>query len=175
MNDIDTPIRTKASGQWWVQVRGESYGPYSRDQLATFISEGRVLPTTKVSDAKDGVFIEARKVIGLMGHTRDAANDQGGAANIFVHADISSGASNAFKAAMSAAGSFCDLGPGLWLLRTNLSVGAIRNTLSQSLESGDRLVVVDASRDRLAWFNLGPEVDVKITKVWNTALRPEQR
>ena len=49
----------------------------------------------------------------------------------------------------------------------------IRNTLSQTLERGDRFVVVDATRDRLAWFNLGPEVDVRISKVWNGPLRPD--
>jgi hypothetical protein len=72
-------------------------------------------------------------------------------------------------------GVVCDLAPGLWLVRTRFSAGVIRNTLSQTLERGDRFVVVDATRDRLAWFNLGPETDVRIAKVWNGPLRPEAR
>ena len=35
----------------------------------------------------------------------------------------------------------CDLAPGLWLLRTSHSAGVVRNTLSQTLERGDRFVV----------------------------------
>jgi hypothetical protein len=33
------------------------------------------------------------------------------------------------------------------------------------------MVVIDASRDRLAWFSLGPEVDVRLGNVWNAPLR----
>ncbi len=61
----------------------------------------------------------------------------------------------------------------MWLLRTRHSAGIIRNKLSQTLEQGDRFVVIDASRDRFAWFNLGPEVDVRVSKVWNGPLRSE--
>ena len=75
-------------------------------------------------------------------------------------------------AALESMGFVCDLGPGLWLVRTRFTSGVIRNTLSQTLERGDRFVVIDATRDRLAWFNLGPEVDVRIGKVWNGPLAP---
>ncbi len=60
-------------------------------------------------------------------------------------------------AALESMGSICELAPGLWLVRTRFSAGVIRNTLSQTLERGDRFVVIDATRDRVAWFNLGPE------------------
>jgi hypothetical protein len=102
-----------------------------------------------------------------------AANDAEEAANVFVHAEIFSGSWMAFMAALESMGFVCDLGPGLWLVRTRYTSGVIRNTLSQTLERGDRFVVIDASRDRLAWFNLGPEVDVRIGKVWNGPLRTE--
>jgi hypothetical protein len=129
-----------------------------------------------VSDAEDGNWIEARRVIGLMAPLRaDAANDSVEGANVFVHAEIVSGSWNAFMAALTSMGHICDLAPGLWMVRTRFSAGVIRNTLSQTLERGDRFVVIDATRDRLAWFNLGPETDVKITKVWNGPLRTEAR
>lgn len=170
------PIHLPAAKRWWVQVRGRAYGPYTTEQLSSFISEGRVRPNTRVSDAEDGVWIEARRVIGLSQAFRhEAANDVAEAANVFVHAEIFSGSWQSFMAALESMGAVCELAPGLWLVRTRFSAGVIRNTLSQTLERGDRFVVIDATRDRLAWFNLGPEVDVKITKVWNTALRPEQR
>lgn len=162
--------------QWWVQVRGRKFGPYTIEQMARFLSEGRVRPTTLVSADGATDWIEARRVMALRGlRTPAPANDAVEAANVFIHAEIISGSWNAFMAALESMGTVCDLAPGLWLVRTKFSAGVVRNTLSQTLERGDRFVVVDASRDRLAWFNLGPETDVRIAKVWNGPLRGETR
>ncbi|HYD86206.1 MAG TPA: DUF4339 domain-containing protein [Vitreimonas sp.] len=174
MSDAAIPMQTPAAGQWWVQVRGKAYGPYTMEQLTAFVAEGRVRPATPVSNSPDGAWIEARKVIGLT-RALEPANDAAEAANVFVHAEIFSGSWNNFMAALTSLGHVCDLSPGLWLVRTRFSAGVIRNTLSQTLERGDRFVVVDATRDRLAWFNLGPETDVRIQKVWNGPLRVEAR
>lgn len=175
MSEVAAPEKTSATGHWWVQVRGKAYGPYSLAQLRRFAGEGRIRPATAVADAKDGAWVEARKVIGLTDAFRgnQGAGDNAQGANVFVHAEIVSGAWNAFMAALESMGHVADLAPGLWLVRTRFSAGVVRNTLSQTLERGDRFVVVDASRDRLAWFNLGPEVDVRISKVWNGPLRAE--
>jgi hypothetical protein len=175
VSDVATPARTTSTGQWWVQVRGKAYGPYSMAQLMRFAAEGRIRPATSVSDRKDGAWVEARRVIGLTAALRAPANDTAEAANVFVHAEIVSGSWNAFMAALESMGFVCDLAPGLWLIRTRHSAGVVRNTLSQTLEHGDRFVVIDATRDRLAWFNLGPEVDVRISKVWNGPLRADNQ
>lgn len=177
MSDIAAPVRATSTGQWWVQVRGKTYGPYTMDQLTSFVAEGRVRPATQVSDDPDGAWVEARKVVGLMAPlcAGEPANDSDAAANVIVHAEIASGGWTAFMAALESTGSVCDLAPGLWLIRTRYSAGIIRNTLSQALGRGDRFVVVDSSHDRLAWFNLGPEVDVRISRVWNGPLRGERR
>jgi hypothetical protein len=182
VSDVITLVKQGAkiasAGQWWVKVRGQSYGPYAMDQLSTFVAEGRIRPATLVTDKPDGAWVEARRVMGLMAPLRSdsAANDAAAeAANTFVHAEIVSGSWNAFMAALESMGSVCELSPGLWLVRTRFSAGVMRNALSQTLERGDRFVVMDASRDRLAWFNLGPEIDVKISKVWNGPLRGEKR
>ncbi len=167
----DAATRLKNTGQWWVRVRGEAYGPYSMTQLSGFVLEGRIGAATQVSDRPNGAWIEARRVIGLLG---EAGNDNAAqTANVIVHAEILSGSWNAFMAALESLGSVCEMAPGLSLLRTRYTVGMIRNTLSQTLERGDRFVVVDASRDRLAWFNLGMEVDARIAKVWNGPPRAE--
>ena len=169
---INSPIAT----QWWVQIRGRSFGPYTIEQMARFMSEGRVKPTSMVADNPNSGWMEARKVMSLRGlRTPAAANDAAGAANVFVQAEIFSGATMTFLAALEDLGTVCDLAPGLWLVRTKFSAGVIRNTLSQTLETGDRFVVIDATRDRLAWFNLGPETDVRIGKVWNGPLRAETK
>lgn len=175
MSDAATnqaPVRAASAGHWWVNVRGKTYGPYTRTRLAAFVAEGRVRPTTRVSDSREGVWVEARRVFGLIGEAKTTpANEQAEAANVFVHAEIVAGGYNAFMAALESLGVICELAPSLWLVRTPYSAGLIRNTLSQTLERGDRFVVMDATRDRLAWFNLGPETDVRIAKVWNGPLR----
>jgi hypothetical protein len=165
------PLKATSASQWWVQVRGKAFGPYSIEQMARFLSEGRVRPTTMVSDKPDSGWTQARRVMSLRGLRTPAAADKVEAANVFVQAEIFSGAWMAFMAALESMGAVCDLSPGLWLLRTSYSAGVIRNTLSQTLERGDRFVVIDATRDRFAWFNLGPEVDARINTVWNAPLR----
>ena len=177
MSDVALPTKADTSAKWYVQVRGKPFGPYPIEQMARFMAEGRVRPTTLVADKPDGTWLEARRVLALRGlRAPTASNDtQAEAANVFVHAEIVSGSWNAFMAALESMGGVCDLASGLWLVRTRFSAGVIRNTLSQTLERGDRFVVIDATRDRFAWFNLGPEIDVRIGKVWNGPLREEKK
>jgi GYF domain 2 len=173
VSDVAT-LKSATTNKWWVQIRGRAFGPYSIEQMATFLTEGRVRPTTLVSANGKSDWIEARRVMALRGLRKPAnGNDTEEAANVFVHAEIFSGSWMGFMAALESMGFVCDLGPGLWLVRTRFTSGVIRNTLSQTLERGDRFVVIDATRDRLAWFNLGPEVDVRISKVWNGPLRAD--
>lgn len=166
--------RSAAAKKWWVQVRGRAFGPYSLEQMAHFLSEGRVRPNSLVSDNGETNWTEARRIMALRGLRRPQPGaDAAEAANLVVHAELRSGAWMGFMAALESMGAVCELAPGLWLLRTPYSAGVLRNTLSQTLERGDRFVVVDATRDRLAWFNLGPEVDVRIAQVWNAPLRAQ--
>ncbi|MDX2237555.1 MAG: DUF4339 domain-containing protein [Hyphomonadaceae bacterium] len=167
------PTTTEAAAaDWWVKVREAPYGPYTGAQLLKFIEEGRVRPNTHVARAKDGPWKEARTHADLFVQPRAEAAQAGGdqsLANLFVYAEIHSGAWMPFMAALETLGRICEVAPGFWLVRTHRSVGVMRNTLSQTLERGDRFVVIDATRDRFAWFNLGPEVDSRIKEVWNAA------
>jgi hypothetical protein len=56
--------------------------------------------------------------------------------------------------------------PQVWLLACDLSINALRNALVQKLGKLDMLFVVDATRDRAAWFNFGPEADTRIRRLW---------
>jgi hypothetical protein len=156
-------------------VRGEAYGPYDLAQMHAYMTENRVLPSSLVSQNIPGEWREARSFEVLIGAVRPAsfraaAKTGGEAANVFVHAEINSGAYGAFVLALRGLGAVCELTPTMWLVRTTHSSGVIRNTLSQTLERGDRFIAIDATRDRFAWFNLGPEVDVKIKDVWNAPI-----
>ncbi|MBI1187294.1 MAG: DUF4339 domain-containing protein [Alphaproteobacteria bacterium] len=164
-----------ATETWWVQAKGAAYGPYTRAQLQRFAGEGRVRGASLVSMRRDGGWREAQATPELAGVFAAPAQPTGFApaktahepGNLFVFAEIHSGAWTQFLAALEAMGRIAELAPGFWILRTRLSAGAVRNTLSQTLASGDRFVVVDATRDRLAWFNMGPGPEVAIRDVWN--------
>jgi hypothetical protein len=59
--------------------------------------------------------------------------------------------------------------PGIWLLNGPYTAGSIRNQLLHHFGTLDSFFIIDASRDKLAWFNLGPEVDSQIRQVWRRA------
>jgi len=163
--------------EWRVQVRGRDYGPFQISQLVEFVREGRIRPATLVSNNGAKSWIEARSVPALEAALSTVANrahaEAPEAANLFVHAAIFSSASSSFICTLESLGRIAELAPGFWLVRTRHTSGVVRNTLSQTLERGDRFIVVDSTRDRFAWFNLGPEVDVRIKGVWNAALASE--
>ena len=92
MNDaVSSKIATAST--WWVQIRGKAFGPYSLEQMARFLAEGRVRPSTMVSNQPDTGWTESRRVQELRGlRTPQASNDTAvEAANIFVHAEIITG------------------------------------------------------------------------------------
>lgn len=183
MSDAVATLSANTADQWWVQVRGQAYGPYSAEQMRGFIQEGRVRPSTHVTNKIENGWTEARRVPGLQpgaradSFRRQAPSNEAHveAANVFVFAEIRSGAWMPFMAALESMGALVELAPGLWLVRTRHSAGVIRNALSQTLERGDKFVVMDSTRDRFAWYNLGPEVDVRINQVWNAALKAEKK
>jgi hypothetical protein len=59
--------------------------------------------------------------------------------------------------------------PQTWVLSSELSVNAIRNILIQKLGKLDVIFVIDATNDKIAWFNYSPEQEVRVRRVWNKA------
>ena len=76
-----------------------------------------------------------------------------------------SAASN-IEGAINSLGSAYRLTNNVWIISTEQSVSAVRNRLVQELGKADSLFVIDASRGKAAWFNFGPEADVRIRRVW---------
>ncbi len=165
---------------WWVKTNDKVYGPYTRAQMGRFIVEGRIAATTMISAKPDGDWNEARhcKAFRAALHEerttfhvnkteRRAEAEQ---ANILVWTDMISGASRRVEQELRNLGPVVEIAAGVYMLRTRKTAGMVRNAVSQTMERGDKVLVVDASRDRLAWFNLGPETDVHIREVWNAQL-----
>lgn len=61
--------------------------------------------------------------------------------------------------------------PQSWVLTSEASLNTIRNRLVQKLGKIDALFIVDAARDKAAWFNFGPENDSRVRRMWS---RPQE-
>lgn len=75
-------------------------------------------------------------------------------------------AANNLEKAINSLGHSYRLTSNVWIISTEQSVSAVRNRLVQELGKADWLFVIDASRGKAAWFNFGPEADVRIRRVW---------
>lgn len=87
-------------------------------------------------------------------------------ANFIVIADIRARSSTPFEAAMNKLGQNYRLNQLTWVLHTDKTAGQLRNELVQHIGQSDNIFIVDATRGKMAWFNLGPEADARIRKVW---------
>jgi hypothetical protein len=171
------------SQSWWVNANLKVYGPYTLGQMGRFIMEGRVIGSTLVATKADGEWVEARFAPSLRGSLHDERTNfhvqpgemrkQATSANMLVWADIVTGATFTFEEELRKLGPVAQIAPGLFILRSTRTAGVVRNALSQVLGRGDKFMVIDASRDRLAWFNLGPEIDVRVRDVWNAPITDE--
>jgi hypothetical protein len=83
--------------------------------------------------------------------------------------DLKSGTSHHLEEAINALGPAYQLMHNIWIISSDQTVNAVRNRLVQELGRTDSLFVIDASRGKAAWFNFGPEADVRIRRVWQKA------
>jgi GYF domain 2 len=187
MSLVSASVSDALNGVWRINVSGQVYGPYTGHQIKAFATEGRIAPHSIVQTGEQGPWITAidDPILGQlfvkkqlpaatsMGEPQTTRAAEGAAAaaevataNFVIVADIRSRASTPFEAAMSKMGDNYRLNPIVWLLHTDRTAGAIRNELVQHLGQTDTLFIVDATRGKTAWFNLGPEPDSKIRRVW---------
>jgi len=174
-------VSNALEGKWRINVSGQVYGPYTGHQIKAFAAEGRIAPHSIVQASEQGPWITAidDPVLGqLFVLTQPRAPEPLGkpgespapaelsAANFVVVADLRSRGSGPFEAAIAKLGQSYRLNPLVWLLHSDRTAGAIRNELVQHMGQSDTLVIIDATRGKTAWFNLGPEGDAKIRKVW---------
>ncbi|HXJ02351.1 MAG TPA: DUF4339 domain-containing protein [Micropepsaceae bacterium] len=80
--------------------------------------------------------------------------------------DLKSRGSANFEHAIASLGPHYQLQPNVWIVSSEQSVNAVRNRLIQELGKSDALFVIDATRGKAAWFNFGPDADVRIRRVW---------
>jgi hypothetical protein len=90
-------------------------------------------------------------------------------ANFIVIMDIKARYAGPLEQAIMSLGPAYKLAPNVWCVNTDTTAAGLLNDLSIHIGKTDSMFIVDATRDRTAWHNLGPETDAKIRRVWRRA------
>jgi hypothetical protein len=170
-----------AQDSWFVSVDGKSYGPYSDEQVAAFVREGRVTQQTQVM--RDGerwlaagahshlthLFAPDALLTGPTSAPIAASGEvisQETLAKVVVIAELRTGSSIAFEAAVSKLGKAYRLNQYVWLVHTSLPIAQLRKDLAAQVGRNDPLFIADTTHGRAAWINFGPGAEATIKALW---------
>ena len=175
--------------QWYVQVSGQSYGPYNIDQMRNFIEEGRVISSSLISqDMVQGFAMAAAfpafapmlapkpvqspslkpQASSNEDYSEPAIASQRAQVTVFlVMAEIRSDNAMHFLQVLQTYGTAQRIGDTVWLLRSDIQLEAIHGALSATLDRSDRLFILDSFANKTAWSNIGADMDKRIRDMWN--------
>jgi len=182
------------SHTWTISVSGQSYGPYTAEQMQSFAGQGRLAPQSLV--ARDGenqlraasddpllaalfrpaaspaaqrptqfFTAEGNEEIQSFGRGEADVGD-GQRAHFLIVADMKSRSISGLEEEIFNLGPAIPILPQAWLLASDMPINAIRQSLVQKLGKLDTLFIADATHDKAAWFNFGPEQDSRIRRIW---------
>lgn len=170
-------------GAWTINVAGRTYGPYTAERMRAFAAEGRVGPHSLVAHEDSGDWHEAQhepefseffsRPADTPAHpapaTAPAEPAEPARAHFAIIVDLKSRAPVNLEQAFMSLGPAYKLLSNVWIVSSDQTVNAMRNRLVQELGKLDSLFVIDATRGKAAWFNFGPDADVRIRRVWQKA------
>jgi hypothetical protein len=93
--------------------------------------------------------------------SQDPAPATGPARILVIWAEVAAERLPAFHAVLGGLGAGVTIQPGLWLVQARAAPAAVRNALSRRLAAADQLLVVEATLDQTAWFNLPRDRDIR--------------
>lgn len=168
--------QTSKLERWAMKIGRSVYGPYTQKEMESLASQGLLAPHSRI--AKHGSTnwnrASADPVIGEIFGRRyhQDAKDQvptaeTQATNFALFLEIASDSNIDLFQAIRNLGPSSRISRSCWLVKSERTAGAIRNALVPLMANADSLLVIDTSKSKLAWFNLGPEADSKIRKVWD--------
>lgn len=174
------PEGTRADDTTWqlasdVDAFAESFGVTKEpDRVAPNYRS----PAEQASDAKAEASIIQEVAPEATGSARPAYGPAKGqidrrrqpeTANFIVIMDIKARYAGQLEQAIMSLGPAYKLAPNVWCVNTDSTAAGLLNDLSIHIGKTDSMFIVDATRDRTAWHNLGPETDAKIRRVWRRA------
>lgn len=164
--------------KWRVKVGDKVYGPYPRTRLLDFLKEGRITASSLLSCGNDEFFLRADQHPQLRWDFRaprkrrfgdprlEAGETEAPVCNYFIAGRLLS-SHEAFEKVLNGAGRFTRAGGDMWVLRSRQSIQQIRSQLVITMKPHEYFVIVNATKDRLAWYSLGVENDVSVRSVWD--------
>ena len=170
-----------AQDSWFVSVDGKSYGPYTEEQLNSFAREGRVTAMTPVmrSGERWSLAGEHRQLAYMFAPSPPPAPQSGppaadaaetpaqeALAKVVIVAELRSGSSIAFEAAVAKLGKNYRLNQYVWLVYTSLPIAQLRKDLAAQVGRNDPLFIADTTHGRAAWVNFGPGAEATIKSLW---------
>ena len=160
---------------WCVKSGDTVYGPYTLGQITAFISENRIVRRTLISDDGGTHFQAAERIAALVtalacAPTPKRREADAGPGNFIVVTQLEGESEHGVTAVLNSVGRFAEATNGIYILRSTLRLAKIREKLAAVTGSHDRFIIVDASRNRIAWLNHGPETDVHLRSVWDKDL-----
>lgn len=167
LSEIDPPV-------WRVLVKGSVYGPYTLGQMQTFISDRRIGPGTQIAEGNGGAFLPAarHKVLAASLRTQREKTrpEDAEVFNYLIITRLSGTGDMQMVSAINRLGSFAEIMPGVYALRSRMRQNKLRERIQQTVASSDQIMIANATTGRLAWLNLGPEADIHIRRVWDSDL-----
>jgi hypothetical protein len=174
---------------WFVNVQGRAYGPYSAEQMEGFVGEGRLAAHSLITRAGETEFRAAGdepEFTALFQQSKaeaeaiqpaepapaasfgrhDAEESTGERSHFIIVADMKSRSVQGLEEEIYNLGPAYAVLPQVWVVATEQTVNTVRNLLVQKLGKLDVLLVVDATNNKAAWFNFGPEADSRIRRIW---------
>ncbi|MEP4051589.1 MAG: hypothetical protein ABJN22_05030 [Litorimonas sp.] len=165
---------TQPQRQWFIQVDGQAYGPFDDKTLWEYMIEGRVSAQSLVSQFANTGYRPVSADPGLMNWIAQATDrtpkdpEPEPSQTVFmIMAEIKSGRGMNFLQTLQNLGPTQRLGNTVWVLKARAEAETLRDILSQPLGADDRLFVLDSFANETAWFNLSPEMDAQIAKLWS--------
>ena len=182
-------------GSWTINVNGRNYGPYTVAQMRAFATEGRLAahsliaragteaygPASEDADLKSlfqvaaparPVFFTADGDGGAPSFGRHEEDGKGERTHYVIIADMKSRSISGLEEEIFNFGPAFPILPQAWVVSSELSINAIRSALVQKLGKLDILFIADATHNKAAWFNFGPEAESRIRRIWQKT--PEQ-
>ena len=162
LNHIDPPI-------WRILVSDVAYGPYTLGQLRSFILSGRVSAQSKIAEGDGARFIPAAECSKLTSAFSESnrRKQKSSASNYVVIAPLVEDKDTLIKA-LNELGAFSEAMQGVFLLRSDEKLASIQGRIAVA-DTGEKVMIVDATNNRLAWLGLSSEVGDHLKVVWNKA------
>ena len=177
--DLNAPPPPFEGVKWRVKVGDKEYGPYPRSRLLDFLREGRVQASTFIACGNDQDFHRADHHPNLRWDFKAPRKRKFGepklepgesevpVCNYFIAARLVTG-NERFEKVLREAGKMTRAAGDMWALRSRLSIQQLRNQLTMIMKPHEHFIIVNASKDRLAWFNIGVENDISVRGVWDS-------